>query len=534
MATTAESLKSEVPISRRIALWGAALLGIFALTGLLLALNYWVAVIFFFASLLILIRFGLDEYEWRGLWLLLIICLFVFIFVGSLALLILSNDPRIPQLAQRSNMANIFLGTNLVIVFTSVLIGILAASGVIALFLSLMAIAAAGILRWHRTDQQVSFWQIFRHLLTTLLGIFHLSVIVDNFEIKGSEKDKERLEYYGGPGWLNVYPGSVVVLHKWGKITRVVGLGSTILRHEEQVRTILPIRPKGGLNEIQKVLTRDRIPLTITVLHAAQIEQAAETKARLQQAVTDGIEGAKQQLDALEKDHLIGDDYNQCYESIAKLVATKSPDIWEGSKSPVERNLRDAIMSENFEELFNLGDGDEDVAGRISRRKIEAIEKLIFEKAKQAKISDGVGLRVVDITQVRFPEQIEERIRDEITALAEARIENTKAKTKEETAEIIARVNLREANTKNVVRATEAEGERTVAEILAQARIAQARVEAQAETLRGQVIAQSFRQIVQSLREQQQSDETIQIVLQSLAAASSTVHYIRSEQITNI
>lgn len=522
MATTAGTLKAETSISKRILLWSIALLGIFIVTGVLLAFNYWVAIIFFFVSLLILVRSGLEEYQARGLCLLLVLSLFITTLIGSLALLVLSNNPRIPQLAQSNAAAGIFLGSNLAIVFTSILLGILAATSAIILLLLLVAIATVGILRWHRTDPHVSFSQIFWHLLTTLLGIFHFSVVIDNFEVKGSARDKERLENYGGPGWLTVYPGHVVVLHKWGKITRVVGVDSTILRHEEQIKAILPIRPKGGLNEIQNVLTRDRIPLTITVLHAGQVEQAAETKERLQQAVVQGSEEAKQQLKALESDRLVGDDYNQCYESIAKLVAIKSPDVWDGLKSPVERNLRDAIMSEDFEELFNLGDGDEGIAGRISRRKIEAIEKIVFEKAKQAKISDGVLLRVVDIIQVRFPEEIEEKVRAEITALAEARIKNTEADTREKTAVTDSNIMIEKAKARRIARVTDARGE-----------LEAAKFRAEATKIRAQARAEHFKQIVQVLRQQNQSEETIKTILQHVATSNASIHYIRSEQTIN-
>ncbi|MCL4298143.1 MAG: hypothetical protein KJ077_20560 [Anaerolineae bacterium] len=761
MATTAGTLPSETSISKRILWWSIALFGIFIVTGVLLAFNYWVAVIFFFVSLLILVRFGLEEYQGRGLCLLLVLNLFIAALVGSLVLLFLSNDQRIPQLAQSSALANIFFSNSLAIVFTSILIGILAAIDTIVLFLLLVAMASIGILRWHKTDREITFGGMYWHLLSTLLGMFHFWVVVDDFEIKGSQKDKERLDNYGGPGWITVYPGHVVVLHKWGKITRAVGLGSTMLKHAEQVKAVLPIRPKGGISEIKNVLTRDRIPLTITVLHAVQVDPAGETKARLeqvidqtknqleelkvigkslpekiedaekrlekaekdlsstletdvekrkfqQQAINDakkqlddlksvqeslpqkikdeekrlkqteegfsnlpeavanirtslqqdvdrakkqleealrdneyarnGIKDAQKHLKAAEKrlnvtmktvagtknrlqqlvskiriwlqaaqhtlgqstpaientqkrleevernlsdlrtvtaqirrdllqavdearkqlrdatkygkstedkvedarrqlkeaenrlrnikdsknDNLIGDSYNQCYESIAELVAIKSPDVWESLKSPVERNLRDAIMSEDFESLFNIDQSNKDLAERIDQRKISEIEKVVFDKAKQSQINDGIVLRVVDITQIRFPEEIEERIKAEVTALAEARIKNTEADTKQKTAIVENKIMLQKVNTRRVARVTEARGELEAAKIRAEA----AKIQAQSR-------AEQFKQIIQVLRQQNQSEETIKTILQHIVASNATLHYIRSEQTIN-
>lgn len=459
MAPTAETMKLERSISRRIVIWAATLLSIFVFSGLLLALNYWLAVIFFFVSLLLLIRFGLDEHEWRGLWLLLVTYFFVAVLVGSLALLRLSNDSSVLQLAQNNAVANIFLGGEVAIVLTCILIGVVGAFiSVVIPFLLLVAIANVGILKWHKKDPQISFWTAYWYLLVSILGIFYFWVIVDSDgEIRGRMRDKERLENFGGPGWLTVYQGQVVVLHHWGKVTRVVGLGSTVLKREEQIKAVLPLTAKGGSSIIKNVLTRDRIPLEEMIVgYAAQIELAAETKARLEEAVISAkthlekvkrvenmpqeeikiaerkLKDAEQQLKELEGDQIIGDDYNQCYESIAKRVAIKAPDgVTSSLKAPVENNLRDAIMSEYFENLFGISEGDENLETRISFRRIAEIEKIVFEKAKQAKIGDGAVLKVVDIQQVRFPEKIGNKLQEEVNILIEERIQRTKVRLEE-------------------------------------------------------------------------------------------------------
>ena len=98
MATSAGPLPSERFISKRIFLWIVILFGIFAVTGVLLAFNYWLAIVYFFASLLILVRFGLEKYEERSLYLLLVLSLFVAVLVDSLTLLVVSNDPKCPYI----------------------------------------------------------------------------------------------------------------------------------------------------------------------------------------------------------------------------------------------------------------------------------------------------------------------------------------------------------------------------------------------------------------------------------------------------
>jgi hypothetical protein len=559
MTTTTAGTKSAPSMSKRIILIGLALLGIFIASSLILAVNYWAAVIFFFISLLILIHSVLDEDGARGLWMLVIVYLFVTVLCSSLALVGLSNDPGIPALAQSSATANFFLGSDAALVLTSILIGLLAAIALVVIpFLLLVAVATAGILKWHKKDEQISFFEAFRYLLKSVLGLSGFSVIIDNGEIKGSEKDKTRLANFGGPGKITVYPGQVVVLYRWGKFTRAVGVGPTMLKREELIREIMPLVARGGPNIVENVLTRDRIPLTMTVAHVAQMETAAETKARLQKAVAETqanlaklratgtsssenlqdaeqkVKEATERFKTLENDRIIGDDYLQCYESIAKLAAAKTPNILEGLRIPVVNNLRDVIMSEYFEDLFKISNNDEDLMARVNQRKIAEIEKMVVERARKVKIDEGVVLRLVDIQEVRFPEEIEERIKTEMTALADARIKNIEAQTREQTAEIKNKIMLNDAIARSTAKATEAEGEQTAAEIRSQAIIIRAKSEAEAAVWHGRgraaAVAENYRQIIQVLKQENQSEATIRAVLQSLAAAYSTVHYIQEEQ----
>ena len=67
----------------------------------------------------------------------------------------------------------------------------------------------------------------------------------------------KRLETFGGPGWLTVYPGHVVVLHQWGKITRVVEPGPTMLERYEKIKAVLSLESRWERSNIlDNVLTR--------------------------------------------------------------------------------------------------------------------------------------------------------------------------------------------------------------------------------------------------------------------------------------
>jgi len=311
---------------------------------------------------------------------------------------------------------------------------------------------------------------------------------IEEEQIKGEEKDRKRLETIGGPGQLVVHPGQVVVLHHQGKITRAVGVGLVRLGSGEKIKAIIPLGGKAGVQKIENVLTRDRIDLTLSVAHGASSELVSGTKKRLEETknkvardenalellkaivqravATDDLDRIKQHLahmeaqempdkekiellkkykealEQLDKDkktieqlqkivdggQMVGDEYDQCYVDIAKLVTAKGPDPWGATKRDVEVNLRDVFMANEFEDLFKIGGEAEDLKAKIDQRRIAEIEKFVLDKVKGSKLGYGIVLGFVDINEVYFPEMIQEKLKkvseaslDEQAAVFEAR-----------------------------------------------------------------------------------------------------------------
>src|SRR5262245_15742973 len=189
-------------LSWRTILAVIALAGIILVTGTLLVFNYyWLALIFFFASLFLLVCFSLEKHQYRNLLLLLIAFFFIVFAVGTWINDYWLTNPE----------AGPFPEDNLATSLASFVVGIGAAFFIVILpFLLLVGIATAGILKWHENGQGISFFNAYAHLLTDVLGIQRISVIVDGDTPKGKERDLKILETFGGPGWLTVYPGRVV------------------------------------------------------------------------------------------------------------------------------------------------------------------------------------------------------------------------------------------------------------------------------------------------------------------------------------
>jgi hypothetical protein len=407
------------------------------------------------------------------LWLLLTASLFVALLTGRVALDWLANQPNVPQLAGSSPIANFFLGSDQAILMTAILLGLLTALVVVVLPLFLLtALATAGVLQWHKKDEQLSFGAAWWYLLTALLGIFHFAVTVEGLELKGSDKDKERLDNFGGPGWLKVYPGQVVVLHRWGRITRAVGLGSTMLRSEEQIKSILPLTPTSESYTLENVLTRDRAPLRINITYEVQVASAAESKNRLSEQAGD---------------KLIGDDYDQCYESIARLIAAKSPDVWGSMKGAITKATREVLSLYSFDELYGPGKGDKPWEVSLNKRRMTEIKKNVLERVKDSGLDKRALLKTVEL-EVQIPPAVSTRLNEQRAAALKARLEQHEAAARELAAQV-------------EVKTTSAQAGETdpTAELV--------RVKAQAEALKAEFNAEYYRHMLQLLQQQNQADE---------------------------
>jgi hypothetical protein len=464
--------------------------------------SFWLGYFIFFAASLFLIWRSYKPIQGRNLLILGWAFLLVAVIVTNVAL----TNPLVRQIAGEDNVATFSFEGDLItsvlslsaVLPLSILIGIVAALWLVIIpFFLIIAVAAVMVSRWH-TGKGNAFFQAFVHLVRRILGIGYFLIHIKGEEPEGDEDDKARLASFGGPGWLIIYPGRVVVLEHQGTITRAVGAGSEMLSWEEKIKAILPLTTQGGTQTVENVLTRDKIPLNITVAHAAQMESADETKTRLKQAVKDAevelakkkeiqnpvqdeLDAAQKQLDEanqklkdLENDKTIGDEIGKCYHNTAILVAKKASKIWDSCKGPVGNNLRDIILTEYFEKLFELSQDHASLEARINERKIAEIEKIVLEKVKKSKLSDGVVLRGVDISSIDFPPEIKAKVNEEVKVLIEERIQQTKAR---------------------------------IEESKAKGKVVEARAKAQAKVLEGQgegeARAAMFREILRELKQEQ-------------------------------
>jgi hypothetical protein len=365
--------------------------------------------------------------------------LFVFFFLALVVLVSaffqgqLTNNSIISQAVWDSGFLAFLLGGYADTVIWSLILGLLVAFLLISLPLLAIAYAASVYVLALHEIEGVSRWDAMRYVITLILGNNLPFIEVENGQALIT-KEASKMGVIGGPGELIIKHGNVVVLERGGKITRVVNAGVTKLKPLEAIRNIFVLPPHTRFAEIEHVLTKDRIPLKITLGIKIQIEPASEADKRPESRIAPHGEGLTKKLD---------DGLYQVYEgtvrkaalmsqatSYAKRELTKCDaneiclDVEETTWYKVagslpEAELRDHVMSHRFDELFELVNSapGEKPKVRVNKRTIYEIEQAILEEIKVTRVNVlGVLVRGVDIGRIKFPRKLTSVVVESMTA----------------------------------------------------------------------------------------------------------------------
>jgi regulator of protease activity HflC (stomatin/prohibitin superfamily) len=230
----------------------------------------------------------------------------------------------------------------------------------------------------------------------------------------------------------------VVVLERGGKITRVVNAGVTRLKLLESIRNIFVLGPQTRSGEIKHVLTKDRIPLTVSLTIKVQIEPASVADKRPESHIAPQGEALTKKLDdglyqvyegTIMKAALTSQTTSFAKLRIDKCEEQKCLDVEESTwlkaaASLPEGELRDHIMSHRFDELFELVDSEpgERPEIRVNKRKIYEIEQAILEAIRATRTGVlGVMVRAVDIGKIEFPRKLTNVVVERMTVRQRAR-----------------------------------------------------------------------------------------------------------------
>jgi regulator of protease activity HflC (stomatin/prohibitin superfamily) len=474
----------------------------------------------------------------------------IFLFLNLFLAVVISNvlqgqltgNARIARAVQENALLNFFLGGFVEGIFWSIVMGVIGALLVTGLPLLTVSYASAVyVLALHEVDG-VSHWDALRYVLTLILGINLPFVVVENGQALVT-KEAGKINVIGGPGELIIKQGNVVVLERGGKISRIVNAGIVKLKRKEMIRNIFVLTRQSNPKEIEHVLTKDRIPLTITMGIGFQIEPAVEAEKRPESRIAPDGEALTPKLDdglyqvyegTIRKAALMSQATSFAQRYIEKCEGETCQDVedttWQKVAGGVpEGELRDHIMSHRFDELFELVDSapGEKPEVRVKKRKIYQIEQAILDEIKPGKAKGlGVLVRGVDIGKIEFPPEAEHLLLNRWGAPWTQQIGLIEAETKAQ-GELQTRT--LEAQGELEAARLEAQGELDIAELKAQAIVINARARAQRHIIEGRSKAEAraafFRFIVEALQVggYPMEAELTQAVLKELARTFASV-----------
>ncbi len=454
----------------------------------------------------------------RRFWLFVYLIFVLTIAFGAFFQSQITGGTGVTRLIQNSPLLTSLFGGYFKSVIWSLVFGLLIALSLVIVPLLIIAFAASEyVLALHEIDG-VRRRDAVSYVIALILGINQPFIVVEDGQALVT-KEAGKINVIGGPGKLIIKQGNVVVLERGGKITRVLNAGVHKLKPLEKIRNVFNLGRQSNSDEIEHVLTKDRIPLKIKLGIGVQIEPASEADKRPESRISPDGEALTPRLD---------DGMYAVYEGTIRKAAQMSQatsfakrefkkcdeeqvcqDVQETTWKKVagglpEGDLRDHIMSHRFDELFELVDSapGEKPEIRVDKRKIYEIEQAILEKIKPGKLK-GLGVLVhgVDIGKIEFPEEAKDLLLNRWGAPWQQQIQLIEAKAKakgELQAKLLAAQGDLEATR------MEAQGEREIADLKAQAIVISARAKAQKRVMEGRSQAEAraafFQFIVEALQ----------------------------------
>lgn len=113
-----------------------------------------------------------------------------------------------------------------------------------------------------------SFQEAYRFLEAAIFGRNHPLLTIRDGQKIVPAGEYNPLDKIGGPGWLDIRLGNVVLLERGAGPSSVLGAGWHFIRRFESIRTIMDLREVYRAKAEVKVITRDGIELTMRNVEA--------------------------------------------------------------------------------------------------------------------------------------------------------------------------------------------------------------------------------------------------------------------------
>ncbi|TEU17752.1 MAG: SPFH/Band 7/PHB domain protein [Anaerolineales bacterium] len=377
------------------------LLGIVALSFKI----HWIAGYVLLITGLLFLIFYLPSPKLRRLLITLYLVFVITVLTGTGLQMFLATNKTVGRLVEENKVVNFLIGGLTEQIILSTVLGLITGVSVVGVpLLAVTLVSSEYILALHEVHG-IRRKDALRVLWSLIMGINYPWMIIEDGKATQS-KPKGILSVIGGPGLAVIRAGNAVVFQRAGKISQIVGSGLVLLKQYERIRAIFDLRPQSETRETENVLTKDRIPLTITMKVGSQIEPKDATDQRPESFVEPHGEALSE---------VIGTLYKTYRATLEKAVYHVPASGWGVIAPGSGQNLlRDIIATYNFDEIFKrVGEVEGEPGGfDPDQRTIKEIENKIRERLSAAAPEWGAQIQGVDIREIKIREGVLEKLLD--------------------------------------------------------------------------------------------------------------------------
>jgi SPFH domain / Band 7 family len=107
----------------------------------------------------------------------------------------------------------------------------------------------------------------FRYLFASLFGLFYPSLEIRDGEMQLQVGEENLLNKIGGPGWVIIRPGNVVLFESLTNPMEVLAEGLHFIPRFEMIRQIVSLRDQNGYIESISAVTKDGVVVNVRDIH---------------------------------------------------------------------------------------------------------------------------------------------------------------------------------------------------------------------------------------------------------------------------
>ncbi len=269
--------------------------------------------------------------------------------------------------------------------------GSLSAIATIAMFTITIYVSGIYVLGLKEVEG-LTGWHAFKSIASLIFNTQYDWIVINNGKITKT-RPKGVMKKLGGPGKVIINTGNAVIFERVGTITQIRGAGVVKTGNVENIRAVIDLQKQYAI-ETFDTITADKITVSVELGIGYRVLPASEEPSTSGEIITDSK-----------------DKYPVYEGTLLNAAFNHTAGGWKGfAVGSVSGAIRDQIMAQKVEDLFEVSSGATTPETKIQGRAISAIEDAVKETVNGFAKDNGVEITVVDIRSIKLPQSMEDAL----------------------------------------------------------------------------------------------------------------------------